>query len=546
MKTYLVGIDFGTLSARGVLADASDGRVAASAVCEYAHGVMEKALPDGTHLPSEYVLQHPADYLDALRTVTSVLAKRAADGEIAGLGIDFTCTTSLPLDSALRPLCETEKYEKTPDAYAKLWRHAAAAQGRFVTETASAHGLAWLRNVGGEVCGEWAVPKLLELKQNAPALFDETEYYMEAGDWLVSLLCGEPVRSLSYAGYKNFYREGFPDETFFAAVDPAFEHIMQRQFRGKTVAVGEKAGLLSPAAAEKLGLPAGIAITAGLTDAHQGAVGAGAYRDGDLLCALGTSACFILQSETDLPVTGISSQMRGGIFENLTSYESTSSMGDMLAWFLDELCPAKYFDEAKKRNMNIHALLTEKAAALGADHPAFFIPWLGGSRCLLRNSDLSGSFHGLRFGTDAPALYRAILEGIAFESREIFDNYTSQGLTVGRVIAAGGISKKNALMMQILADVLGREIEICASDEAAALGSAITAAAAADVYADITAACAHMAAGTERTFRPDGDRESYEKKFREYHRIRSSDIAQYNTPTNPNFPLASCKDICYT
>ncbi len=520
MTQYLIGIDFGTLSARGVLADAADGRVAASAVCEYAHGVMDKTLPDGTPIPDEYVLQYPADYLEALSSVLQTLAGKAQDGEIAGLGIDFTCTTSMPLDKALRPLCETEKYRKTPDAYAKLWRHNAAAQGRYVTEMAKQHGLAWLRNVGGEVCGEWAVPKLLELKQNAPALFDETEYYTEAGDWLVSLLCGEPVRSLSYAGYKNFYRDGFPDEAFFKAVDPAFERIMQNRFRGRTVAVGERAGLLSPAAAKKLGLPAGIAVTAGLTDAHQGAVGAGACGDGDILCALGTSACFILQNRTDLPVTGISSQMYGGIFEDMTSYESTSSMGDMLAWFLEELCPAKYFDEAKKRSMNIHALQTEKASALPADEPVFCLPWLGGSRCLLRNSELAGSFHGLRFGTAAPALYRAILEGIAFESREIFDNYTAQGLTVGRVLAVGGISKKNALMMQILADVLGREIEVCASDEAAALGSAITAAAAAGIYPDITAACAHMAAGTERTFRPDGDRAVYEKKFREYHRIR--------------------------
>ena len=519
---YLLGLDFGTLSARGVLADAADGSVAARAVCEYPHAVMEKTLPDGTLIPAEYALQHPADYIGALCDIVRDLLSDADPASVAGIGIDFTCTTSLPLDRELRPLCETARYLGEPEAYVKLWRHNAVEQGRFVTETAARYGLAWLENVGGEVCGEWALPKLLELKQNTPALFDDTSYYMEAGDWLVSLLSAEPVRSLSYAGYKNFYRGGFPEPGFFKAVDPAFEHIMRDRFRGRTVAVGERAGRLCPEWAQRLGLPAGVAVSAGLTDAHQGAVGAGASGDGDMLCALGTSACFILQSKKDLPVAGISSKMRGGIFENLTSYESTSSMGDLLAWFLAECVPGRDFDEAAARNMDIHALLTEKAAALSAAQALFFLPWLGGSRCLLRNGGLSGGFHGLRFGTDAPRLYRAILEGIAFESREVFDNDTRQGLEIGRVIAAGGISKKNALMMQILADVLNKEIAVCASDEAAALGSAITAAAAAGVYPGVAAACAGMAAGTEKIYRPGENEAAYRKKFEAYHKLRAA------------------------
>ncbi len=520
MRKYLIGIDFGTLSARGVLADAADGTVAACASDDYAHGVMETVLPDGTAIPEEYVLQHPADYLSSLRSVVSSLLAGGNAAAVAGIGIDFTCTTSLPLDGALQPLCAADAFRSSPEAYAKLWRHNAARQGRFITETAARCGLAWLENVGGEVCGEWALPKLLQLKQQDPALFDAVDYYMEAGDWLTSLLCGTPVRSLSYAGYKNFYRDGFPDDAFFTAVDPAFRGIMQGRFRGRPAAVGTAAGRLCPAWADALGLPVGIPVAAGMTDAHQGAVGAGACCDGDMLCALGTSACFILQSKKDLPVTGISSKMKGGIFGDLTSYESTSSMGDLLAWFLAELCPGRYFAEAAEKRTDIHTVLTEKAGAAGPDQRLFFLPWLGGSRCLLKNSDLAGSFHGLRFGDDAPRLYRAVLEGIAFESREVFDNDIRQGLNVDRVIAVGGIAGKNSLMMQILADVLNREILVCASREAAALGSAVSAAAAAGLYPDVGAACARMAADVGTVFRPSALQGAYDLKFRRYHALR--------------------------
>ena len=128
MKKYTVGIDFGTLSGRCVVVDCENGRELAEAVCEYPHGVMDTQLPGGKKLPAHYALQHPADYLQVLKTAVPEAVKKAgiAPEEVAGIGIDFTACTILPVDAQGTPLCLRPEYADEPHAYVKLWKHHAA------------------------------------------------------------------------------------------------------------------------------------------------------------------------------------------------------------------------------------------------------------------------------------------------------------------------------------------------------------------------------------------------------------------------------------
>ena len=107
MKTYTIGIDFGTLSGRCVLVDCCNGQEIAEAVCEYAHGVMDESLPNGRKLPPLFALQHPADYLEVIRTIVPAVLQKAriAPEQVKGIGIDFTACTVLPVDEEGTPLC---------------------------------------------------------------------------------------------------------------------------------------------------------------------------------------------------------------------------------------------------------------------------------------------------------------------------------------------------------------------------------------------------------------------------------------------------------
>ena len=105
-KKYTIGMDYGTLSGRGVLVSCEDGRIVASAVKEYSHGVMDKDLPEtGEKLPSDWALEHPLDYIEVLSAVIPVLLRKSdiSPNDIIGIGIDFTSCTVLPIDQNAVP-----------------------------------------------------------------------------------------------------------------------------------------------------------------------------------------------------------------------------------------------------------------------------------------------------------------------------------------------------------------------------------------------------------------------------------------------------------
>jgi len=126
-KVYTIGLDFGSLSLRGVLVDTEDGTILATAEFAYPHGVMDRTLPDGTPLEAHFFLQHPGDYLRALEyVVPEIVKKSGVDSEsVVGLCVDFTCTV-LPVDKNMKPLSEDERFSRRPHAWTKLWKHLGA------------------------------------------------------------------------------------------------------------------------------------------------------------------------------------------------------------------------------------------------------------------------------------------------------------------------------------------------------------------------------------------------------------------------------------
>lgn len=520
MPSYVIGIDFGSLSGRAVLVDASDGREIASAAYAYPHAVMDRELPSGVPLPPDWALQHPQDYLDVLDHTLPQLAQAVDPAQIVGIGLDCTSSTVFPVDAEGTPLCLTPRFRDTPHAWVMMWKHhAAQEQARRMTACAERLHAPWLPLYGGKVNAEWYFPKLLQTLEKAPEVYASAAHYVEMADWLVWQLTGRQTRSAGCLGYKAFYTGQFPDKAFFRALNPAFENVIAEKVSGPIVHLGERAGSLSEEAAKRYGLTPGISVAAGNIDAHVCAPAAGIDGPGKLLAIMGTSTCHILMGNETKPVSGMSGVVQGGILPGFAGYEAGQScVGDSFHWFERICASAEVKEEAARRGLSVQALLTEKAARLQPGQSGLLaLDWWNGNRSILADADLTGLMLGLTLQTTPEEMYRALIESTAYGARIILESYRNANIQVDEWYASGGVSQKNPLAMQIYADVLNLPVRVVSAAQGPALGSAIFAAVAADIYPDAATAARAMGGKVSVVYHPiPGHAAVYEKLYQEY------------------------------
>ena len=521
---YVIGLDYGTLSARALAVDVRTGAVMADASCDYAHGVMDAALPDGTPLPPGWALQHPRDYLDALVRIVPESIKKAGirPDEVIGIGIDFTSSTLLPVAEDGTPLCFMEALASDPYAYAMLWKHhGAAEEAELITGAAAAEP--WLKRYGGRVSAEWALPKLWSLVRHAPRTAGAAAMVQEASDWLARTLTGEVFLNSCAAGYKYFLGEGGPGPAFWRKLDPALADFFSGKVTRRILPIGSRCGSLLPEAAARLGLPAGIAVAVPVIDAHAAAPAAGLSREGQMLDIVGTSGCQMLLASEFRDVPGVFGAVRDGVLPGFIGYETgQSAVGDAFAWAAERFTSAETAAAAKAAGISVHAYLTERAARLKPGESGLIaLDWFNGNRSILNDAELSGMILGLTLRTRDWEVYRTLIEASAFGLRAIADNYARAGIPVRELFMTGGISQKNPLVMQICADVLRKPLWIVPGSSGSALGSAIYAAAAAGAraggYDTPAEAQRAMAPRPERQVLPEEKNAAvYDRLYQEY------------------------------
>ena len=496
MTAYIIGLDFGTESARGVLLDAGTGAAVASHVHPYRHGVMTTQLPDGRKLPRDWALQHAPDYTEAAEAVLTVLGK---DREIRSIGLDFTASTPLPCLADGTPLSLLHPGE--PHAYVKLWKHHAAKPW---ADRITAAKPDYLRHYSNRTSSEWVLAKAGQLADEAPAIWRAAARFIEAGDWLVWQLTGVEARSKCQAGYKVHYQEpqGYPQ-----GVVPGLTEKL-----APPLSIGEAAGRLTPAWREKTGIIGDAIVAVAVIDAHAVMPAVAATQPGVIVGALGTSACYMLLDKSCKDIPGIEGAVLDGAISGLWCYESgQAAFGDVLAWFIRNF--PRGADEAAS-----FAAYNAAAAELPKDEMRpIAIDWWNGCRVPLGDSALTGLMVGMSLRHTAVDLYHSLMEALCFGARRIVDTFTDGGAAVERVILTSGIAEKNPLLMQMMADVLGREIEVPEISSATATGAAIHGAVAAKLVADYSAGAALFGAKSARRYRPDTVAvPAYERRYRHY------------------------------
>ena len=533
---YTIGLDYGTNSVRCVVVNTKNGEETGTFVYPYSSG------KDGIildHLDTNLARQNSADYIKGIETSVKNAIKAAKKNDknfkpekIIGIGVDTTGSTPIPVDKNGTPLCELAKFRKNPNAMAWLWKdHTGYAEAAQITALAKKYKPEYLAKCGGIYSSEWFFSKILHCLNVDKKVFDAAYSWVECADYIPAVLTGDTKpenikRGRCPAGHKAMFNEdwgGLPAKSFLNKLNPKLGDLRDRLYK-KTYTVDTAAGKLSKQWAKKLNLSENIPIAVGAFDAHLGAIGS-SVKTGTLVKIIGTSTCDVIVSPkkgklADIP--GVCGIVDGSVLPNFWGLEAgQSAVGDIFNWFVNYIQPGGKFEAS-------HEELTKKAAKLKpAQSGLLALDWNNGNRTILVDQRLTGLLIGQTLGTKPEEIYRALIEATAFGALTIINRFEEYGVKIKEIMNCGGIAEKNPLLMQIYADITGREMKVSRSAQSCALGSAIAAAVAAGKkaggYDNFASAQAAMCGVKKKTYKPNAKNQKiYAELYKLYKRLHDA------------------------
>ncbi|MCH2059679.1 MAG: ribulokinase [Verrucomicrobiales bacterium] len=485
MPQYAIGLDFGTNSCRSLLVDISDGNEVGTVVFDYPSG--ELGILTDPKDPN-VARQNPQDYLEGLEIIIRGALEQASQtipgfkaDEVIGIGVDTTGSTPIPVDQSGAPLALDPRFRDNLDANVWLWKdHTSHAEAAEITELAKNIRPEYLAKCGGIYSSEWWWAKILHLKRTAPDVFEAAHSFVEHCDYIPAVLSGSTdpttlMRGVCAAGHKAMYSDswdGLPDKEFLSALDPSMAQLRDRLY-DKAYSAGDKAGELCEEWAEKTGLAVGTSISVGAFDCHMGAVACG-VKEGTLTKILGTSTCDITVSSAEkelADIPGLCGIVNGSVLPGHYGIEAgQSAVGDIFLWLVHHLVPESYGNTPEEKFTNMEKAMADSAPGSSG---LLALDWNNGNRTILVDTRLSGILLGQTLHTEAHEIYRAYIEATAFGALTIIRRMEEYGISINEVITTGGLAVKNATLMQIYADILGRPLKVASSDQTCALGAAL-------------------------------------------------------------------------
>jgi len=529
MKTYVIGLDYGTDSVRAILVDTKNGEELAAAVYDYPRWKKQAYC----QASQQQFRQHPLDHIEGMEhTIKAVVEKSQVPVErIKSICIDTTGSSPVPLNREGIPLAMVPGFEDNPNAMMVLWKDHTSILEAEEINTLAAHwgGEDFTKYEGGIYSSEWFWAKILHVARADAAVKKEAFTWMEHCDLMTYLLIEDKdlkrfKRSRCAAGHKAMWHhdwEGLPPTAFLEKLDPYLGTLRGNLYED-TYTSDEIAGSLDPDWAQRLGLSPATQIAVGTFDAHAGAVGA-KIDEHALVRVMGTSTCDIMvatqQEVGKNTIRGICGQVDGSVLPGFVGLEAgQSAFGDLLAWFKDVLSwpidhlvmTSNVLDEAQKEALkqdveeNLIKTLSAQAEAIPlSESIPIALDWINGRRTPDADQNLKSALSQLSLGSKAPHIFKALVNAICFGSKKIVDRFREENVVINRVIGIGGVARKSPFIMQTLANVLNMPIEIASSDQAPALGATVYAAVAAGIYKDVVSASKQMGSDFEAVYQPD-------------------------------------------
>ncbi|MDR2928076.1 MAG: ribulokinase [Cytophagaceae bacterium] len=540
---YVIGLDYGTDSARALVVNAGNGEIVASSVKNYPRWSEGRYCSPAIN---QY-RQHPQDYIDVLEsTVKEALSKCPAGTaeQVAGIAFDTTGSTPAFIDESGVPLAMLPEFTENPNAMFVLWKdHTAVTEAAEINKLCKTYDINYSAYEGGIYSSEWFWAKALHVLREDAAVRAKAYSIIEYCEWLPALITGvksskDIVRSRCANGHKAMWHEswgGLPSEDFLTKLDPLLQGFRDRLF-DKTETADVPVGTLSSEWAARLGLSTDVVVAGGAFDCHMGAVGAG-ITPNTFVRVIGTSTCDVMVASYEEIgqnlIKGICGQVDGSVIPGMIGLEAgQSGFGDIYAWFKNILeYPLKnilsqtnLIDAATKTKLidetcnNIITFLTEEAQKIPIEESTLVATdWMNGRRTPDANQLLTGTISGLTLGSTAPRIFRALVEATAFGSLAIVERFISEGIRIDNVIGIGGIALKSPFVMQTLSDILNMPIKVCKTDQACALGAAMFAATAAGLYAKVEDAQQAMSSGFAKEYTPNKENnKQYRDIYKKY------------------------------
>jgi len=487
----LLGIDVGTTGCKAVLFDTS-GRLLASAYAEYD---VQRPQPGWAELDTY-------DVWDKVRNCIRAAASGTAGDPVRALAVCSLGEAVVPVSAERKILGPSLlNFDVRGTEYLQALSTRLDPQRLYAIN-------------GNTLGNHFSLTKLMWLRDHEPGIYAQTAAFMHWGGFVTMMLGGEPVLDYSLANRSLLFdlaAGDWSDELLTAAG-------LERAKLPRTVPSGTAIGQVSAAAAQDLGLPAGVILVTGAHDQCANAVGAGVITPGQAMYGMGTYICIVpvfteLRDSAAMIARGLNTEHHAapGCFVSFIYNQG----GALLKWYRDTFALLEK-RRAAEQGQDIYDILLREmpqgpSGVLALPHftvtgPPDFI------------SDSCGVLAGLRLETTRGEICKGLLEGATYYLRESVETLPGAGIPVENYVAVGGGSKSDA-WIQLSADILQRPFSRPRVTEAGSLGAAILAGAGSGIFASVAEGVAQMV-HSERSYEPDTAlSERYSARYAQYRQL---------------------------
>lgn len=363
----------------------------------------------------------------------------------------------------------------------------------------------------------YSLNRLLWMQKHELQILEKTAHYFLFEDYITFMLSGQKMVSQSTAS-KTWMMDVKKLE-WSEKIGNTF-HVPLERF-SKIVQIGTIVGNIRPELAKETGLPETVQVVVGCHDQCAATLGAGCTTGGDVVAGEGSTESLNLVVDQDrltddfwnLDVCLEPYIVPGTYMVPVGQH----THGTSLRWFANQF--AKDLKSVQTSAKSVYDMLNEICAEDAGE--VFFLPYLTRVNLMDAENRSLGVFLGMEVGTTREILYRALLEGLSFETRFCLEIMESSNLPVERLVAAGGCSKSD-LFMQLKADILGCDVSILKNTDAGISALAMICAVADGVYSSYKEAAEQFISISKKHYTRDEQHAVYDEKYKKYKMIRET------------------------